>query len=95
MFYICIAKFIHMKTNLSSQIKLDQIPKRYYAPEGEIELAELTREEKVYTRIFETAVDGSDYIAHKIVDTINPFCICAPYRVLPVRRSEFPKCNRI
>ena len=34
-----------MKTNLSSQIKLDQIPKRYYAPEGEIELAELTREE--------------------------------------------------
>ena len=60
-----------MKTNLSSQIKLDQIPKRYYAPEGEIELAELTREEKVYTRIFETAVDGSDYIAHKIVDTIK------------------------
>ena len=26
-----------MKTNLSSQIKLDRIPKRYYAPDGELE----------------------------------------------------------
>ena len=31
-----------MKTNLSSQIKLDRIPKRYYAPDGELELAALT-----------------------------------------------------
>ena len=60
-----------MKTNLSSQIKLDQVPKRYYAPEGEIELAELTREEKVYTKIFETAVDGSEYIARRIADIIR------------------------
>ncbi len=60
-----------MKTNLSSQIKLDQVPRRYYAPEGEIELAELTREEKVYTKIFETAVDGSEYIATKISDIIK------------------------
>ena len=35
-----------MKTNLSSQIKLDRIPKRYYAPDGELELAALTRDEK-------------------------------------------------
>ena len=48
-----------MKTNLSSQIKLDQIPSRYYDPQGEIELTALTREEKVYTRIFETNVEGS------------------------------------
>lgn len=60
-----------MKTNLSSQIKLDQIPKRYYAPEGEIELAQLTQKEKVYTKIFENAVDGSDYIAKKIVKIIQ------------------------
>ncbi len=45
-----------MKTNLSSQIKLDRIPKRYYAPESELELTAITREEKVYTKIFE----GSD-----------------------------------
>ena len=45
-----------MKTNLSSQIKLDRIPRRYYDPQGEIELTALTREEKVFTRIFETAL---------------------------------------
>lgn len=60
-----------MKTNLSSQIKLDQVPKRYYAPDGEIELTQLTQKEKVYTKIFETAYDGSEYIARKIVKTIR------------------------
>ncbi|MDE6782609.1 MAG: glucosamine-6-phosphate deaminase, partial [Paramuribaculum sp.] len=60
-----------MKTNLSSQIKLEQIPRRYYAPQGEIELAALTREEKVYTRIFETANDGSQYLAENIAKYIN------------------------
>lgn len=60
-----------MKTNLSSQIKLDRIPKRYYAPEGEIELAALTREEKAYTRIFETMNDGSEYIANHVVRIIK------------------------
>lgn len=60
-----------MKTNLSSQIKLDRIPKRYYAPEGEVEFAALTREEKAYTRIFETMNDGSDYIAAHVVRIIK------------------------
>ncbi|MCM1293180.1 MAG: PIG-L family deacetylase [Bacteroides sp.] len=62
-----------MKTNLSSQIKLDQIPARYYAPKGEIEMTALTREEKVYTRIFETAVEGSVYIAENIVRYIKRY----------------------
>ncbi|MCC8070948.1 MAG: PIG-L family deacetylase [Bacteroidales bacterium] len=60
-----------MKTNLSSQIKLDRIPRRYYDPQGEIELTALTREERVYTRIFETVDDGSDYLAEQIVKYIN------------------------
>lgn len=60
-----------MKTNLSSQIKLDRIPKRYYAPEGEVEFAALAREEKAYTRIFETMNDGSDYIAGHVVRIIK------------------------
>ena len=47
-----------MKTNLSSQIKLDRIPKRYYAPDGELELAALTRDEKVYTKIFEGSANA-------------------------------------
>ena len=56
-----------MKTNLSSQIKLDRIPRRYYCPENEIEMASLTRFEKVYTRVFETAVEGSDYLATQVI----------------------------
>ncbi len=60
-----------MKTNLSSQIKLDLIPKRYYAPQSEIERAALTREEKAYTRIFETMDDGSDYIAGHVARIIK------------------------
>lgn len=62
-----------MKTNLSSQIKLEQIPRRYYDPQGEIELAALTRKEKVYTRIFETANDGSQYLAESIAKYINAY----------------------
>lgn len=60
-----------MKTNLSSQIKLDRIPKRYYSPVGEVELAALTRNEKIYTKILESSVDGIDYIANDIVDVIS------------------------
>ncbi|MBQ7211071.1 MAG: glucosamine-6-phosphate deaminase [Muribaculaceae bacterium] len=60
-----------MKTNLTSQIKLDRIPKRYYAPVGEIELATLTREEKIYTKIFESAVESSVYLADDIATFID------------------------
>lgn len=60
-----------MKTDLSSKIKLEYIPKRYYAPEGEVELATLTQREKVYTKIFETVNDGSEYLAQRILKYIN------------------------
>lgn len=60
-----------MKTNLTSQIKLDQVPRRYYQPESEIEQTALTREEKAYTKIFETAVDAADYVARKVIDIIH------------------------
>lgn len=60
-----------MKTNLSSQIKLENIPSKYYAPVGELEIAALTREEKTYTRIFETPVEGSEYLARHIVERIE------------------------
>ena len=56
---------------LSSQIKLDRVPRRYYAPQGELELAALTREEKIYTRIFETTDDGSAYLARHIAEVIR------------------------
>ena len=60
-----------MKTNLSSKIKLEQVPRRYFDPQDEVELAALTQREKLYTKIFETASEGSDYIAEGIVKYIN------------------------
>ncbi len=69
-----------MKTNLSSQIKLDRIPKRYYDPDGELELAALTREEKVHTKIFEGSEEGSIHVAHEIAELIQK------------RRSEHRHC---
>lgn len=60
-----------MKTNLSSKIKLDQIPERYYSPKDEVELASLTQREKVTTHIFETATAGSEYLAEAIAKCIT------------------------
>ena len=60
-----------MKTNLSSQISLERILKRYYAPQDELELAALRREEKIYTRIFENMTDGSVYLARHVVEVIG------------------------
>ncbi len=60
-----------MKTNLSSQIKLDRIPKRYYSPESEIEKASLTRNEKVNTKILESSVEAAAYVAQEVVDVIK------------------------
>ncbi|MDE6303960.1 MAG: PIG-L family deacetylase [Paramuribaculum sp.] len=60
-----------MKNDLSSQIKLEQIPRRYYAPETEIELAALTREEKIRTLIYESATEGSHFLANEMARYIN------------------------
>jgi glucosamine-6-phosphate deaminase len=60
-----------MKTNLTSLIKLETIPKRYYAPSGEIELASLTRNEKIYTKILESPLEGSVYVAEDIASVIK------------------------
>lgn len=60
-----------MKTNLSSQIKLDLIPKRYYAPENKIEYATLCREEKVFTQIAESTDEGVKLLADEVAETIQ------------------------
>ena len=62
-----------MKTDLSSQIKLDRVARKLYHPDNEIELAALTREEKINTYIFETANDGGEYLAGQIARYINRF----------------------
>ncbi|MDE5629648.1 MAG: PIG-L family deacetylase [Muribaculaceae bacterium] len=62
-----------MKKDLSSQIKLDRIPRRYYNPDSEIELTALRREEKINTYIFETAPEGAAYIASQVVKYIKRY----------------------
>lgn len=60
-----------MKANLTSKIQLDQVSKRYYKPESELELASLTRFEKVYTKVVETHAEGALDAALDIAETID------------------------
>ena len=60
-----------MKAHLSSQIKLDRIPKRYYRPNDAFELTALTRFEKINTEIDEGTEEGSVHIANEISDLIH------------------------
>ena len=60
-----------MKFDLSSHIKLDQVSKRYYCPESEVELISLTRYEKVQTEVVETPLEGAVLAARDVVDTIE------------------------
>ena len=62
-----------MKTDLTSQIKLDRIPRRYYRPENEIERTAVTREEKVNTFIYESTADGGAFLASEIARYIRRF----------------------
>lgn len=60
-----------MKTDLSSKIKLDQVSKRYYKPESELELASLTRFEKVTTQVVESSNEGAIAAALEVAETIK------------------------
>ena len=60
-----------MKTELSSHIRLDQVSKRYYRPESELELASLTRFEKVSTHITENSEVGAAEAAQSVAQFIT------------------------
>jgi glucosamine-6-phosphate deaminase len=60
-----------MKTNLSSQITLTRIPKKYYQPEDVFELSRVTRFEKIPTEIFDNESVGSVHVAHEIAKLIQ------------------------
>ncbi|MBQ9577799.1 MAG: PIG-L family deacetylase [Muribaculaceae bacterium] len=60
-----------MKTDLKTNIKFYQVSSRYYRPENEIELASLTRYEKVPTTIMESAEQGAREAACEVMRTIN------------------------
>ncbi|MBR1803316.1 MAG: glucosamine-6-phosphate deaminase [Muribaculaceae bacterium] len=55
----------------NSHIKLDQVSRRYYCPESEIELASLTRCEKVYTQVTETRAEGAADAAQDVARVIE------------------------
>ena len=60
-----------MKTDLKTNIKFYQVSSRYYRPENEIELASLTRYEKVYTKVMESADEGAREAALDVASVIN------------------------
>ena len=60
-----------MKTDLKTNIKFYQVSSRYYHPENEIELASLTRYEKVPTIISESADQGAREAALDVARVIN------------------------
>lgn len=66
-----------MKTDLKTNMKFQQVSKRYYLPENEIELASLTRFEKVPAIIMENAGDGARKAALDAARIIND---CIPKR---------------
>lgn len=60
-----------MRTNLSSQIKLTEIPKRYYRPANALEEAVLTRYEKIPTFIGESDREAAEMLARRIATEIR------------------------
>ena len=59
-----------MKTDLKTNIKSYQVSSRYYRPGNEIELASLTRYEKVPTTVMENAEDGAREAAREAARVI-------------------------
>ena len=60
-----------MKTDLKTNIKSYQVSSRYYCPENEIELASLTRYEKVPTTVVESTEQGAHIAAVDAAQFIN------------------------
>lgn len=60
-----------MKTDLKTNIKFYQVSSRYYRPENEIELASLTRYEKVPTVVVENDEQGAREAALEAAAVIN------------------------
>lgn len=56
-----------MKLDLSSQITLDRVPKKYYKPENDFEEYNLSRYEKLPVAIYEDAFGAAKEIAKEII----------------------------
>ena len=60
-----------MRTNLTSQISLNNVSTRYYKPENAVERSVITRFEKITTNIFESMDEGTQQIAGEIIAKIQ------------------------
>jgi len=60
-----------MRNNLSSQITLTRVPRKYYQPDDVFELSRVTQMEKIPTEIFETEKKGAKKIAEEIAALIR------------------------
>ena len=60
-----------MRLDINSKRQFGQLSKRYCRPESEVELASLTRCEKVYTKIVETSREGAIDAASDIAKAIE------------------------
>lgn len=60
-----------MRTNLTSQISMNNVSTRYYKPENAVERSVITRFEKITTNIFESMDEGTQHIADEIIAKIQ------------------------
>ena len=60
-----------MRTNLTSQISLNNVSTRYYKPENAVERSVITRFEKITTNIYESMDEGTQHIADEIIAKIQ------------------------
>ena len=60
-----------MRTNLSSQIVLYQVPQKYYQPNSALESSGISRFEKMKTHITTTALESSKVVAQEIANLIR------------------------
>lgn len=60
-----------MRTNLTSQISLNNVSTRYYKPENAVERSVITRFEKITTNIFESMDEGTQHITDEIIAKIQ------------------------
>ncbi len=79
-----------MRTNLSSQIKLYEVPQKYYRPSNALEEAVLTRFEKVPVLISETENKGAEELARSIAKDIQEAESNGRKYVLGVTGGESP-----
>ena len=60
-----------MRTNLTSQISMNNVSTRYYKPENAVERSVITRFEEITTNIYESMDEGTKNIADEIISKIQ------------------------